>query len=255
MKGVIFDIKRFAIHDGPGIRTTVFMKGCPLTCAWCHNPESRDICITDLPDGSGRTVGYSLSPENLLSIIIRDRVFYDHSGGGVTFSGGEPLFQSEFLTEMLSLCRQAGIHTAVDTSGYASREVLEKIIPWTDLFLFDLKHLDEARHFSRTSVSNRPILDNLERLNSLGARIWIRIPLVPGFNDSQDHIERLIHFIRPFRQVEQVNVLPYHRMGSRKYRMLRFPEAVSEFRQPDREALKVLKEKFEKHGLPCQIGG
>ncbi len=188
MKGLIFDIKRYAIHDGPGIRVTFFMKGCPLECWWCHNPES----ISPLPQTVQRTdkignrqfqvteqIGKEYSVGELLDIVNRDLVFIEESGGGVTFSGGEPLMQSEFLSEALGLFRQSGIHTAVDTSGQADRRIIDRIIGDTDLFLFDIKHLDPDKHLKYTGVRNGLILDNLTYILSRGKKVNIRIPIIP----------------------------------------------------------------------------
>lgn len=189
MGGVVFDIKRFAVHDGPGIRTTVFLKGCPLRCRWCHNPESLEASPCELPKtyhiGTStftemETVGREMSVEELMHELRKEKVFMDESGGGVTFSGGEPLFQPAFLKEMLMACKAEGMHTVVDTSGYAASTVLDSILPFTDLFLFDLKIIDTEIHSHWTGVGNSIILANFDRLISAGARVRVRIPLIPG---------------------------------------------------------------------------
>lgn len=189
MGGVVFDIKRFAVHDGPGIRTTVFLKGCPLRCRWCHNPESLEASPCELPKtyhiGTStftemETVGREMSVEELMRELRKEKVFMDESGGGVTFSGGEPLFQPAFLKEMLMACKAEGMHTVVDTSGYAASTVLDSILPFTDLFLFDLKIIDTEIHSHWTGVGNSIILANFDRLISAGARVRVRIPLIPG---------------------------------------------------------------------------
>ncbi|HBC80263.1 MAG TPA: glycyl-radical enzyme activating protein, partial [Bacteroidales bacterium] len=186
MQGLIFNVKRYSIHDGPGIRVTFFMKGCPLSCWWCHNPEgispvSEDIVnlrrIGDNEFPQKETVGKYYSVKEILEILQKDRIFFQQSEGGVTFSGGEPMMQPDFLLETLKSCKAEGYHTAVDTSGYASLDNFHAIIPYTDLFLFDLKHLDAYRHIEYTGVSNISILDNLRMIVKSGKDIMVRIPV------------------------------------------------------------------------------
>ena len=256
--GFVFDIKRFALHDGPGIRTTVFLKGCPLTCFWCHNPESQsttpellyrsngctgcgacvDACpshATELEDrraqidrtrctGCGACVtaclssarslcGRRVSVGEIVARVERDTLFHDQSGGGVTLSGGEPLMQPTFCASLLEACKQRRIHTAVDTCGYADPSAIDSVAEHTDLFLFDLKCVDDVRHRAATGVSNRTIVENLRRLDAGGARLWIRVPLIPGFNDDAEELERIAGFIATIAHAEAVQVLPYHTAG------------------------------------------
>ena len=205
MNGLIFSVKRYSVHDGPGIRVTFFMKGCPLNCTWCHNPEG----ISPYPETAIRTervgekefskneeIGKYYTIENILEILEKERVFIEHSDGGVTFSGGEPMLQPEFLLEALKACKAKGYHTAVDTSGYSSAENYKSIMPFTDLFLFDIKHLDESKHVEFTGVSNKCINENYILLLNSGKDIMVRIPVIPGFNDDYDHLARLKSFLK-----------------------------------------------------------
>ncbi len=263
VKGYIFDIKRFAVHDGPGIRTTVFFKGCPLKCVWCHNPEGlsfgprlayyenkclgcgecaavcprgahtmeggshrfrRELCTdcglcADACPGNALVLyGREISAEELLAILRKDRDFYENSGGGVTLSGGECLMQADFCAELLKALKQENIRTAVDTSGFVPREALDKVMPFTDMFLYDIKAMDSSLHKKCTGVPNDRILSNLRYIDSAGIRTEIRIPLVPGFNDDQP--EKIAAFVRELRSVTGVKVLPYHNYAGSKYSAL-----------------------------------
>jgi len=240
MKAAICDIKRFAVHDGDGIRTTVFFKGCPLKCLWCHNPESisfepqtafyENKCI-----GCGECQKDGFTPENclgeakvfygkevtveeLLPLLLEDRPFYETSGGGVTLSGGECLCRYPFAAELLKRLKEAGVNTAVDTCGFVSREALDAVLPYTDTFLYDLKAYDEDVHVKCTGQSNKIILENLLYLDARGARIEIRIPYVPDCNANQ--MAKLAAFLRPLRSVTKVKVLPYHNYAGSKYAAL-----------------------------------
>ena len=204
MQGLIFSVKRYSIHDGPGIRVTFFMKGCPLNCMWCHNPEGispfpesvvRTDKIGEIEFSKNEEVGKYYSVENILEILEKDKVFINQSKGGVTFSGGEPMLQHEFLYEVLKACKSNGYHTAIDTSGYSSAENYKSIIPFTDLFLFDIKHLDCAKHVEYTGVSNVGILDNYRLLLESGKEIMVRVPVIPGYNDDPDDLEKLKQFL------------------------------------------------------------
>jgi pyruvate formate lyase activating enzyme len=228
--GIIFDIKRFAIHDGPGIRTTIFMKGCPLACSWCHNPESigREICKMPREKRVGthvfkemETVGREITVDELMTEVLREKIFMDESGGGVTFSGGEPLYQPEFLLESLKACADAQIHTVVDTSGYASTQVIEKIAPFTNLFLFDLKLIDDKLHRSFTGVSNVLILRNFDWLLEHDSHLRVRIPIIPGVTDSPENLTGIATFLKtrnfPWKDVD---LLPFHATAGHKYASL-----------------------------------
>ncbi len=242
MKGLIFSIKRYAIHDGPGIRVTFFMKGCPLDCWWCHNPEGKSSCHLTIPriDRIGEReftteeqVGIEYSPEEIVKRAERDRVFMDHSGGGVTFSGGEPLLQHEFLHQTLTLLKREGFHTAVDTSGYAPPEVLRSLMPVTDLFLYDLKHLDTEIHEKYTGVPNERIISNLDMLLDSGAEVMLRIPVIPGVTAGSAYMEKLRLFIesRKATTIREISLLPYHKTGSSKYRRFNLPDRMASVSQ------------------------
>ena len=240
MNATIFEIKRFAVHDGDGIRTTVFFKGCPLRCIWCHNPEGLSCtaehafyehkCIgcgeckkegftdTDCLGEARVSYGREVTVEDLLPILLEDKDFYETSGGGVTLSGGECLMQADFCAELLRRLKENGISTAVDTSGFVSRAALDKVIPFTDVFLYDLKAYDEDVHIRCTGQSNRIILDNLLYLNDIGKKAEIRIPYVPGYNDGE--MEKIAAFLAPLKNIVRVRVLPYHNYAASKYRAL-----------------------------------
>ena len=237
MTATIFEIKRFAVHDGDGIRTTVFFKGCPLRCVWCHNPEGLSSapqiarythkCIgcgecnkegfvpEDCIGDAQILYGKEITVEELLPALLEDRDFYENSGGGVTLSGGECLMQADFCTELLMRLKENGIHTAVDTCGFVSKNVLDKLIPYTDVFLYDVKAYDEDVHIKCTGLSNKQILENLIYLNSIGKDIEIRIPYVPDYNDGQ--IEKIACFLAQLNNITKIRVLPYHNYASSKY--------------------------------------
>ena len=251
IKGTLFHIKPFAIHDGPGIRTTLFFKGCPLQCAWCHNPEGlspsphlllhpdrciachacMDICpegspfnattleptcplcgacISACPAQARELIGASKTVEEVMARVLKDRLFFQTSGGGVTFSGGEPLSQPEFLIALLTACGNEALHRTVDTSGHAPRSVLTEVARKTDLFLFDLKHMDSKKHLRFTGVGNETILSNLAFLSEKKANLWVRMPLIPGFNDDKKAISQAGDFLSGLDLPPPVRLLPYH---------------------------------------------
>jgi len=258
MEGVIFDIKRFAIHDGPGIRTTVFLKGCPLNCFWCHNPESRKAGVEEVSRQNScetSTLGWKIDSKSLLDEILLDQVFYEHSEGGVTFSGGEPTMQSKFLLNLLMLCKENGIHTTVDTSGYTSRNVLEKIIPYSDLFLFDLKMINRSKHEEHTGVDNQLILDNLRYLDEKGVEYHLRIPFIPGINDTKVDLDQLISFIGSLKQSSRVHLLPYHKTGLNKYKKFGIQQTEIKTDPPDQNRIGEVSDYFKNQGINLVLGG
>jgi pyruvate formate lyase activating enzyme len=225
LTGLICDIKKFALFDGPGIRTTVFFKGCPLNCWWCQNPEA----IRELPEeaptngnpGNENVVGKKISVEALMEEIQKDSVFYEESDGGVTFSGGEPLLQSVFLKAVLDYCKESGIHTALDTSGYAPWSAFEKINPIVDLFLYDIKLIDEKKHIKYTGFSNDLILKNLAKLPTSND-VVIRIPLIPGITDTTDNLDQIIKYLKAMPQIIGVELLPFNHFSKSKYKRFNF---------------------------------
>lgn len=276
--GVLFDIKRFALHDGPGIRTTAFLKGCPLSCLWCHNPESQNgalelmlwgercvgcgtcvsacpvgaiavydalaqtdpgvctacgECVTACPRYARSIAGEAWTADRVLAEIEKDLLFYDQSGGGATISGGEPLAQVPFVVSVLTLCKEHRIHTAVDTCGHAEWEDLKRVARVTDLFLYDVKHMDSVRHQELTGVSNERILENLRRLDNEGRTLWIRYPVIPDLNDADEDIAALGEFVSRLKAVKAIHLLPFHRGGERKLERLGRPSrALSTERDP-----------------------
>lgn len=266
MQGLIFSIKRYSIHDGPGIRVTIFMKGCPLHCKWCHNPEgispesetvARINRIGDKEFKTEERVGELYTVESILKILDKERVFINQSKGGVTFSGGEPMLQTEFLLDALKACKLNDYHTAVDTSGYSAIENFKEILPYTDLFLFDLKHLDEAKHIEGTGVSNIVILDSLQFLLDNGKEVMLRLPVIPGFNDDSDYLDKLFSFISSLEAglLKKINLLPFHKIGTSKYKRFNMPYSMEGIEPPDNKNMLMMKELFMKTGIKVKIGG
>jgi pyruvate formate lyase activating enzyme len=261
----VFDIKRFAVHDGPGIRTTVFLKGCPLRCWWCHNPESQHqepVTVDIERKLNGRSVqgkkvyGEQMEVKQLMEILIRDTHFYEESGGGVTFSGGEPLMQPEGLLQLLEACKVHSFHTTVDTCGYARQEHFESILDVTDLFLFDLKNMDPGLHKQYTGVDNGPILSNADFLLKNGATVVFRIPVIPGINTSREEVSEMVRFLKERAgQMKEVHLLPYHRIAENKYRRLQMKFHLADLAEPDATLMHQLKEEFLKTGLEVITGG
>jgi pyruvate formate lyase activating enzyme len=318
--GLVFNIQRYSIHDGPGIRTTVFLKGCPLDCWWCHNPESQSpepkvvvvegrcmlcgecraacpqekgvrnlfpendetaqkshisekrfltpflaepplrctrcgACVEACPTGARQMVGRRMTAAEVMAEVVKDRVFYEESGGGATFSGGEPLLQPRFLAALLRDCRAAGIHTAVDTCGFAPQADLLAVAPLVDLFLYDLKSMDEAAHTRYTGASNVSILDNLRALGRVHPKIWIRIPIIPGINDTADQLEALARHATAAQGVRQVNVLPYHEAGAYKSSRVGKPCRLEKTVPPSAEFMEAVAARFRGFGLNVKVGG
>lgn len=249
MLGVISNIQRFTVHDGPGIRITVFMQGCPLDCWWCHNPESKSFCIPEGKDDNQR-----MSAEQLMVEIRKEIVFMEESNGGVTFSGGEPFMQSEFLSEMLDLCKAEEIHTTVDTSGFVKSEIFNSILHKPDLFLFDIKIVDSEMHQKYTGVSNALIMQNLESLVKSGKKIDIRFPLIPGINDTEKNLNELKELMT-HHHLEKINILPYHRIAEGKYKKLNMGNRMKGIQPHSENEVKIIRNFFIDAGLDAKIGG
>ncbi|MCD6598740.1 MAG: glycyl-radical enzyme activating protein [Bacteroidales bacterium] len=300
-QALIFDIKRYAINDGPGIRITIFLKGCPLSCDWCHNPESQapgvqkmytnskcigcgecvkaceqnactltpngivtdpDACILCgkcaevCPTKATEMSGELLTVNEIMTKIEKERAFIDQSNGGVTFSGGEPLMYSDFLISLLDACGEKGIHRVVDTTGFAKSSTLLEVAKRTDLFLYDLKMMDDKKHKKYTGVSNKIILENLQILAETGASINIRIPLIKGVNDDDENIEQTAIFVKALAgEKKNINLLPYHNIASSKYKKLAMEFDSKGISEPSEEMLQQIVRKFEAHGLKVVIGG
>jgi pyruvate formate lyase activating enzyme len=288
--GLVFDIQRFSVHDGPGIRTTVFLKGCPARCPWCHNPESQSFdpellafpercvncgrcrevcpngtdaarctacgaCAAECPADARQLAGARMAVDAVIGSAVRDRVFYDESGGGVTFSGGEPFAQPAFLLALLRAARDAGLSTAVDTCGFVARDVLLEAAPLVDLFLYDLKALDAARHRDVVGLPLAPILGNLDALGRAGARVWLRIPIVPSFTDERAGLDEAARIAGGNRAVQRVHLLPYHAAGSGKFRRLGRPYALDATAAPSASRMAELADIFRSRGIDTRIGG
>ena len=300
MEGTVFNIMRYSIHDGPGIRTTVFFKGCPLKCEWCHNPESHksakqvvrypnkcigcgscvkvcptgalyikdnnimfDInkcnsceeCLNVCYSGAMEMVGKKMTIDEVIKEVEKDYSFYDESGGGVTFSGGEPLMQHNFLKGLLVKCKEKGIHTAVDTCGYTKKEILTDLSNFIDLFLYDIKIMDDKKHKKYTGVSNKIILGNLKELIRLKKRIFVRLPIIPEINDDDKNIGEIADLLSELRGIEQINILPYHNIAMEKYKRLEEEYLLREINVPSEERISEIKNIFESLGFKVKIGG
>jgi pyruvate formate lyase activating enzyme len=297
--GLIFNIQRFSVQDGPGIRTTIFLKGCPLGCPWCSNPESQKTSselahIDALCDGCGRCLelcdpkaislgdggvtidrelcdncgrcietcapsarkmfGREISVEEAFLEARKDELYYRNSKGGVTASGGEPLLQAQFVSAFFKRCQEAGMHTALDTCGYASRSSLEDVLKYTDLVLFDLKLIDNDAHVEIAKVPSRPILDNAKAVAGSGIPMIVRIPLIPGLTDTEENIRAITRFVTELGSgVAAVNVLPYHRFGLSKYEMLDLEYELGELKPPPEEKLDAIVAALESLDLDCEI--
>jgi pyruvate formate lyase activating enzyme len=265
INGIIFDIKKFAVHDGPGIRTTVFLKGCPAHCLWCHNPESQDINPEPFIrqhqlDGKifkdSEQAGYRTTVKQIMDEILRDRVFMEQSGGGVTFSGGEPFMQADFLFGLLTMCRSEGIHIAVDTAGYVSNDVLRQLTPLVDLFLFDLKIIDPHLHEQQTGVSNELIFKNLHYILKEKCRIRIRFPVIPGITDTKDNLQEVKTFINEIAdRTERLDLLAFHKIAREKYHRFGREFKMDDIDEPSAQHIHNVMKFFSDLPLTVSIGG
>jgi pyruvate formate lyase activating enzyme len=298
--GMVFNIQKYSVQDGPGIRTTVFLKGCPLCCQWCHNPESishrpeiivienrciacgecrmvcpfgKEIagkgplparpeectlcgaCVEACPTDARQVIGRIMTVTEVTDEAVKDRIFYESSGGGVTISGGEPLQQPKFALALLADLRAAGLRAALDTTGYGCTEHLLAAAKLSELVLFDLKAFDEQRHRELTGVSNRTILANLKSLDEIHRNVWIRLPVVPGFNDDVVELEKIADFVARLRSVTLVNLLPFHRSGLHKYERLGQVHGLDGVEAPSVELMERAADVFRSRKLTTKIGG
>lgn len=253
--GRIFDIQRFSIHDGPGIRTIFFLKGCVLRCKWCCNPESQNTDIEYMTTGGKtKTVGRDVKVSELLETAEKDRIYYSHSGGGVTLSGGECLCQSDFASAILRGCKEIGINTAVESTACASYDKIEKILPYLDYYLLDIKHFDSSKHKMYTGVPNELIKENAIKI-AKRVSVTVRVPVIPGFNDTKEEIYDISSFASTLYGVKEIHLLPYHRLGYDKYIGLGRDYSMGDVPLLTHEKISELKSSAEKSGLICKIGG
>ena len=254
--GRIFDIQRFSTHDGSGIRTLVFLKGCPLRCRWCCNPESQSYEIQQMTlGGNTKTVGRDVTVEEVLKEVLRDRMYYRRSGGGVTLSGGESLTQPDFAVALLTACQENGVHTAIETTGFASPEVIERYLPVLDCVLMDIKHINSEKHQEFTTRPNDRILQNARLIAEKAKRLIIRVPVIPTFNDTEAEIGEIAAFAASLPNVREIHLLPYHRMGTDKYTGLGREYTMAHITPPTAEHMELLRCKAESYGLKALIGG
>jgi pyruvate formate lyase activating enzyme len=245
----IFKIQRYSIHDGPGIRTTVFFQGCPLFCRWCHNPESQRMPGKISPKEMDGIVA------SVMKEIEKDMIFYDDSGGGVSFSGGEPLSQPGLLFGLLNQCREKEIHTCLDTSGYADAKILLKAAEKTDLILYDIKLVDETAHKTLTGKNVSLVLNNLRALSDRKSNVRIRFPLIPKMTDTKENIAQVISFLKENTGYRDIHILPFHKAGEGKYEALKMKNHMKNLTAPSPERVAKAKEQFESHGFNITIGG
>lgn len=255
--GRIFDIQKYSIHDGPGIRTIVFLKGCALRCKWCCNPESQSFQIqTMMQDGREKVIGRDVTVEEVMDEVRKDTCHYKRSGGGLTLSGGESLLQPDFASALFQAAQYYGLNTALESTGFAEFETIkEKILPFLDLFLMDIKHLDSAKHKLFTGQPNDLILENARKIAAEGQKLIIRVPVIPTFNDTPEEILQIAQFARTLHGVEQLHLLPYHRLGQDKYLGLDRNYTLGHLMPPDNEHMEMLAQVARASGLYVQIGG
>ena len=255
-KGRIFDIQRFSVHDGPGIRTIVFLKGCYLRCKWCCNPESQNYDIEQMTiGGKTKTVGYDTTVAEVMEIVKRDTPYYRRSGGGLTLSGGESLSQPEFAVALLKAAKENSINTAMESTGFAKYEVIEKFLPYLDLYLLDIKHMNSKKHEQFTTRPNELILENARKIAQNVNKLIIRVPVIPTFNDTEEEIYEIAKFAKSLPGVNEMHILPYHRLGQDKYKGLGRTYELEHLLPPTDEKMELLRKKAETAGITCRIGG
>lgn len=256
VRGRIFDIQRFSTHDGPGVRTIVFIKGCPLRCRWCCNPESQSYEVQQMNrNGKMKTVGYDVSVGEVMEEVLRDMPYYRRSNGGLTLSGGECLWQPDFSVALLKSAHQSGINTAIETTGFADWDVVERVIPYVDTVLMDIKHINSAKHKEFTTRPNELILKNAPLIAEKAKKLIIRVPVIPGFNDTAEEIGEIARFAISLPDVNEIHLLPYHRMGKDKYDGLSRPYLMGDVPSPTREKMAELLAVCKSYGLTAHLGG
>ena len=260
--GRIFDIQRFSIHDGPGIRTIVFLKGCYLRCRWCCNPESQEYKLQELTmNGTTKTVGQDISVRDLMEELIKDEVYYRRSGGGITLSGGEAMAQPEFAEAIFRACHDRGFNTAIETTAFAERDVVARLIPHIDHVMMDIKHMDPVKHEAYTGVSNAQILENARWIADNARHMIIRVPVIPTFNDTVEEITAIARFAESLPGVHELHLLPYHRLGQDKYTGIGREYTLAHLTPPSKEHMEELRAAAEhaSGGIPTklrvQVGG
>lgn len=257
-KGRIFDIQRYSIHDGDGIRTIVFLKGCVLRCRWCCNPESQEYAIQTMTvQGEPKVIGRDVTVQEVMETVEKDRPYYYRSGGGMTLSGGESLCQPDFARDLLRAAKEKGISTALESMGCADYQVIDSILPYLDQYLLDIKHMNPAKHKEFTGKSNELMLENAAKIaNSNKTRLSIRVPVIPTFNDTVKEIEDIAAFAGKLGGVEKLHLLPYHRLGQDKYEGLGREYLMKDILPPDQKHMERLLQAAQRaSGLACQIGG
>ena len=254
-KGRIFDVQRFSVHDGPGIRTIIFLKGCFLRCRWCCNPEGQEFGIQEMTmNGRTKVVGKDVTVDEVLDIVERDRIYYARSGGGMTLSGGECLGQIDFARDLLRGAKERGINTAIESTAFADWSKIEQLQPYLDTFLMDIKHMDTRKHQEYTGQPNEKILENAKKIAQNFKKLIIRTPVIPGFNDTVEEIRAIARYTKSIG-VSEMHILPYHRLGKDKYYGLGRTYSLEEIEPPSKELMNKLLSVVREEGLKGQIGG
>lgn len=257
VKGRIFNIQKYSVHDGPGVRTIVFLKGCRLRCRWCCNPESQEYKIQEMTvGGKVKTVGEDITAGEVMDNVLKDMPYFRRSGGGLTLSGGECLCQPEFSEALLRIAKDYGISTAIESTAFASFEVISKILPYLDYYLMDIKHINSEKHKEFTTQPNELILENAKKIAEYkGTKLIVRVPVIPTFNDTEAEIEEIAKFAVSLGTVDEIHLLPYHRMGQDKYKGLGREYKMGDIYTPSKEKMEKLKRVASRVGLKAQIGG
>ena len=255
--GRIFDIQRFSVHDGPGIRTIVFLKGCALRCKWCCNPESQNFEIEtmQMDDGKQKVMGRDVTVREIMETVIKDMPYYRRSGGGLTLSGGESLLQPQFAEGIFRACHDRGINTAIETTSVVDYKVIEPLLPFIDTYLMDIKHINPEKHKAFTGKDNQRILENAVKIDRNANKLIIRVPVIPTFNDTEEEIGSIADFVSKLEKTNEMHLLPYHKFGTDKYRWLGRSYTMPDLDPPSDAKMEALKKVCEQKGVICRIGG